>query len=110
MIMTTNNAVLETKSSLNDILVIGEDFDINGYRVYQLDWWGIEELERKTILEIIAQDIDVDVDDYVYWHDMKLLRSFETDELTIMISDFKLNANNLNRIIEEHCVPIWEIW
>lgn len=110
MIMTTNNTVLEIKSALNDILVIGDDFDINGYRVYQLDWWGLDELDRKAILESIAQDIDVDVDDYVNWYDMKLLRNFETAELTIMISDFKLNANNLNQIIEEHCVPIWKIW
>ena len=41
MIITTNNTVLETKTTLNDIIVIGDDFDINGYRVYQLDWWGL---------------------------------------------------------------------
>ncbi len=110
MIMTINNTVLETKTTLNDIIIIGDDFDIIGYRVYQLDWWGMNEADRKTILEYIAQSIDIDVDDYANWHDMKLLRNFETAELTIIISDFRLNKNNLNQIIEEQCVPIWKVW
>lgn len=59
MIITVNDTVFETETTLNDLIVIGEDFDINGYRVYQLDWWGIDESERKTILEHIARDINV---------------------------------------------------
>ena len=110
MIITVNDTVFETETTLNDLIVIGEDFDINGYRVYQLDWWGMNEIERKTILEHIARDINVDIDDYINWYDMKLLRNFKTAEFTIMISDFKLNENNLNQIIEDQCVPIWKVW
>ena len=110
MIITVNDTVFETETTLNDLIVIGEHFDIDGYRVYQLDWWGINESERKIILEHIAQDINVDIDDYINWYDMKLLRNFKTAEFTIMISDFKLNKNNLNQIIEDQCVPIWKVW
>lgn len=109
MIMIANKNVIDISESLNNLIVIGEDFDINGYRVYQLDWWSISENNRKKILKNLSIKMDTDINDYINWYDVKLLRKFETFEFFIIIADFQLHTSNLDQIIKNKTLPIWEV-
>lgn len=110
MIITANDTVLETETTLNDIIVIGDDFDINGYRVYQLDWWGLSKQDRVTIVQEVFRDNNDTIYDSEHWCDVKLLRSFSTGEFKIIVSDLVLNESFLEKVLQDNLLPIWEVF
>lgn len=110
MIITANNTVLETETTLNDIIVIGDDFDINGYRVYQLDWWGLSKQDRVTIVQEVFRNNNDTVYDSKHWCDVKLLRSFNTGEFKIIVSDLILDESFLEKVLQDNLLPIWEVF
>ena len=110
MIITVNDTVFETETTLNDLIVIGEDFDIDGYRVYQLDWWSLSKQDRVTIVQEVFRDNNDTIYDSEHWCDVKLLRSFITGEFKIIVSDLILDESFLEKVLQDNLLPIWEVF
>lgn len=108
MIITIDNRSIETQTSLNDLIVIGEDFDIIGYRVYQLDWWSLSKQDVDTILTNFIDNNETN-HEHQSWYDMKLLRELRTGFFKILISDEVLDGIKIERILENHLLTIGEI-
>lgn len=108
MIITIDNRSIETQASLNDLIVIGEDFDIIGYRVYQLDWWSLSKQDVDTILTNFIDNNNPDCE-HQSWYDMKLLRDLHTGLFKIIVSDHVLDGIIIEMILENQSLTIGEI-
>lgn len=108
MIITIDNRSIETQASLNDLIVIGEDFDIIGHRVYQLDWWSLSKQDVDTILTNFIDNNNSDCE-HQSWYDMKLLRDLYTGLFKIIVSNQVLDGIQIEMILENQSLTIGEI-